>query len=60
MCATLLLWCHAKMNNFAKLDQAVDKSWVALFLSTTLSSAGSLFNDPLNDPFGHESEHAKS
>jgi hypothetical protein len=37
MCVTVLLCCHAKMNNFAKPDQAVDKSWVALFLSTALS-----------------------
>jgi hypothetical protein len=37
MCVTLLLCCHAKMNNFMKADQAVDKSWVALFLSTALS-----------------------
>ena len=39
MCVTLLLCCHAKMNNFEKADQAVDKSGVALFLSTAFSRA---------------------
>ena len=37
MWVTLLLNCFADMNNFYNSDQAVDKSLVALFLSTALS-----------------------
>jgi hypothetical protein len=60
MCVTLVFWCHDKMNNFKKTDQAVDNLSFPWNLSTALSQKFLDTDQPLNEPFGHKAQHPKS
>ena len=65
MWTCLLLVCFANMNKSIDRAMPVDKLGVALFLSTDLfrnffSPFSVGFDQPLDDAFGDEPDHAKS